>query len=75
MYYYYRSPIGIFTVKIHKFKWGLFFNDELLGVYDTPVGAADDVYLQVTGYYEWDSLQGVSLDIPTDIYEWEKITI
>ena len=31
--------------------------------------AADDVYMQATGDYDWDSLDGV--DISTDISEWE----
>lgn len=70
--YQYRSPIGRFLIKLHtKDRWDLWLRDELLGSYHSAVAAADDVYTQTTGDYDWDSLQGA--DIPTDIYEWEVV--
>ena len=69
--YRYRSPIGHFRVEPQDDgRWALWFKEEILGSYHSPVAAADDVYTQSTGDYDWDSLRGA--DIPTDIYEWES---
>lgn len=37
------------------------------------MAAADDVYTQSTGYYEWDSqdIDSIIVDVPTDIHQWE----
>jgi len=68
--YRYKSPIGVFIIQPQSNgRWGLWFKDELLGSYHSDMAAADDVYTQVTGDYDWDSFEGA--DIPTDIYEWE----
>jgi len=70
--YRYQSPMGLFLIKAQpNARWGLWFKDELLGSYHTPVAAVDDVYTQATGEYDWDTLEGV--DIPTDVYEWEVV--
>lgn len=70
--YQYKSPTGLFLIKLQvNGRWGLWFKDDLLGSYHSAMAAADDVYMQVTGDYDWDSLDGV--DIPTDISEWEVI--
>lgn len=70
--YQYKSPIGLFLIKPQtNGRWGLWFKDDLLGSYHSAMAAADDVYMQVTGDYDWDSLDGV--DIPTDISEWEVV--
>ena len=70
--YQFRPPIGRFLIKPQENgRWGLWFNDDLLGSYLSAMAAADDVYTQVTGDYDWDSLDGV--DIPTDIHEWEVV--
>ena len=57
-------------------KYHLFITDsdgstELYESMSSAVALADDVYMQSTGCDELDSLEDV--DIPTDIYEWEKI--
>lgn len=68
--YYYRSPIGCFVIKSQtNGRWGLWLKDNLLGSYHSAMAAADDVYMQATGDYEWDEMNGI--DIPTDISEWE----
>jgi len=70
--YQYKSPIGRFLIKPQaNSRWGLWFKDDLLGSYHSAMAAADDVYMQTTGDYDWDSLDGVA--IPTDISEWEVI--
>ena len=70
--YQYRSPIGRFLIKPQtNGRWGLWFKDDLLGSYHSAMTAADDVYMQATGDYDGDSLDGV--DIPTDISEWEVV--
>lgn len=71
--YPYRSPIGGFLIKPQaNGRWDLWFKDDLLGSYHSAMAATDDVYMQATGYSDWDSLDGV--DIPKDIHEWEVVT-
>lgn len=67
----YDSPIGQFKIFFNK-KWLLLFNNECLGQYNDPVAAADDVYCQATGSYNWDAFDfSDSLEeVPTDLYEW-----
>ncbi|MFQ5432358.1 MAG: hypothetical protein ACE5EN_07635 [Nitrospinota bacterium] len=72
-YWYFKSKVGTFIIKPHgNNSYGLWINDDLLGNYPSPVAAADDVYVQVTGCYEWDSLKDGDSSAPTDIYEWEQ---
>ena len=69
----YRSPIGRFLANPQtNGRWGLWLKGDLLGSYHSAVAAADDVYMQATGDYDWDSLVG--FDIPTGIDEWEVET-
>ncbi|WP_338754237.1 hypothetical protein [Bacillus sp. FJAT-52991] len=73
--FFYKSPIGTFKIGIDKRvgKYALVINDVIYGHYPNTLSAADDVYMHVTGCYEWDSLDGTIEDVPTDIYEWEKV--
>jgi hypothetical protein len=73
-YYNYKSPIGVFIIQFDNnvSKWALVLNGIIYGHYLSPIAAADDVYCQSTGAYEWDSISALNLSIPTDIYEWEK---
>jgi len=72
--YQYRSSIGRFLIKPQANGcWGLGFKDDLLGSYHSALAAADDVYMQATGDYDWDSRDGV--DIPTDISEWDVVAL
>lgn len=74
----YNSPVGKFCIrfdyKVHK--WALWMSDDIYGHYASPVAAADDVYCQVTGCYEWDSFdtEPILTDVPTDIHNWEIIS-
>ena len=70
----YYSPVGTFSIKQNPDgRYGLFVGSECFGSYSTPVQAADDVYLHVTGCTEWDMLDGKVSGEPTDLSEWEKV--
>lgn len=72
--WFYRSPAGTFSIKQNPDgRYGLFVGSECFGSYSTPVQAADDVYLHVTGCTEWDMLDGKVSGEPTDLSEWEKV--
>lgn len=53
-------------------KFLLTINSTYTDQYDSAVAAANNVYMHVTGYYDWDKLDS-TVDAPTDIYEWQKI--
>jgi hypothetical protein len=65
--YNFVSPIGIWTIRHINHKWHLCFDDECYEVHDDPYAAADNVYVHVTGCYEWDSSIH---DAPSDLSEW-----
>ncbi len=70
--WYYHSPIGV--MKIFQSNSGRFIL-EILGerfFYHSPQAAADDVYCHTTGCYEWDSLDGSVLDVPSGIRDWDS---
>ncbi len=73
-YFYYKSPIG--TMYIYRSSSGLYvlqINEEIYGEFDSPIGAADNVYLFATGCYEWDCLElSGTVQPPTDIYNWKR---
>lgn len=70
--YFYKSPVGVFWIRpTTDRRFVLGFGHEIIGVYYTPVAAADDVYVHVTGCTEWDMLDG-KVDGPTDLSEWDK---
>jgi hypothetical protein len=73
--YIYRSPAGVFYIRFNTSlqKWDLGIGNEIFGNYITTIAAADDVYCQATGCYQWDMLDITEIDVPTDIYEWERI--
>jgi hypothetical protein len=67
--WFYRAHCGLFTIRILRDgRHGLWLDDELLGSYTAPVQAADDVYMQATGAYEWDDQE--SVEEPTDLSKW-----
>lgn len=73
--YVYESPIGLMVIKYNKSTniFSLTINSNFTETYDSAIAAADNVYMHVTGYYDWDKLDGEINDVPTDIYEWKKI--
>ena len=71
--YSYRTKFGTFFIRAHPRlagRWLLQIGDETLGSYHSPLAAADDVYCQATGYYEWDTMRPSPLQ-PTDLSEWQ----
>ncbi len=67
--FYYKTDAGTFWIKQESNgRWTLRLNGEALGSYNSPEQAADDVYMQATGSYEWDSKDEI-LE-PTDLGEW-----
>jgi len=72
MIFAYRSPFGVFVIRPHQGRWGLWCEDELYGSYHSPQAAADDVYMQATGHDEWDMKSPDGTE-PTDLSEWERI--
>jgi hypothetical protein len=74
--YHYKSPLGLFFIRYNPSmqKWDLGMKDEVFGYYLSTIAAADDVYCQSTGCYEWDSLDigKILNEVPTDIYQWER---
>ncbi len=69
--WFYKTEVGTFNIR-KQFDgcWGLWLDDGMLGSYLSPEAAADDVYTQSTGCYEWDSLQSVTE--PMDLLDWEE---
>jgi hypothetical protein len=69
----YNSSVGKMIIKYDakENRYALIINGEYLGSYHSAVAAADNVYMHVTGYHEWDALDG-KVDAPHDIYEWER---
>lgn len=69
----YHSPIGPFVIKrLQNGKYGLLYADEIWGQWSSPQAVADDVYTHTTGCYDWDKLDCLIEDVPTDLSEWEK---
>jgi len=71
--FHYRTRVGTFWIAQQPGGRGRFLlgiGDEALGSYHSPAAAADDVYCQATGCYEWDALGPVTS--PTDLSEWRK---
>lgn len=72
--YLFRSKVGTFCICWDGIRWYLAVNGDVLDVYDSPIAAADNVYLHVTGYMPWDRLDGI-IDGPTDLSEWNFVEI
>lgn len=70
--WYYKSPIGTIIIKRIPEGYGLIINETLYEIHPTPQSAADNVYMHVTGCYEWDILDGEIDDEPVDLSEWER---
>ena len=65
----YKTDVGTFWIQPNsngRFTLGI--DNDALGSFSTPEGAADDVYMCATGYYPWD--KKLSVLEPTDLTEW-----
>lgn len=71
----YQSPIGpLYISPLKDGRYGLYHNGTVWEACDSPQAEADNVYMHVTGCYEWDMLDG-TVDGPTDLSEWELVNI
>ena len=69
----YESSIGpLFIVPLENHRFGFVYDGTLWEACHTPEAEADNIYMHVTGCFEWDSLDGVE-DSPSDLREWESI--
>jgi len=72
--WFHKTEAGTFWIRFVPRGRGMFvlgIDDQELGSYFSPEAAADDVYLQKTGYDLWDSVQDVCK--PVDIAEWKRL--
>lgn len=70
----YRSPIGpIYIVPLANRRYGMLYNNTVWESCSSPAQEADNVYMQVTGCPDWDSLNTTFVDVPHDLSEWERI--
>ena len=69
--FYYESPVGLFTIAKDEDCYILQLDDEILGRYNSPEAAADDVYTQHTGSFLWDSFD-LPPAAPTGVNEWQS---
>lgn len=68
----YHSSIGdIFIKRLRDGRYGMIHNGIVWESCDSPQAEADNVYMHVTGCYDWDRLDGKVFDVPTDLSEWE----
>lgn len=69
--YQFATRIGIFTIRSgEREKWDLWIDDTKLGIYSSPLNAADDVFKRETGWDEWDN--NIDIEPPEDISRWEE---
>jgi len=70
----YRSRFGLLAIRpARNGRWNLWIGDDIYGQYHSPIAAADDVYMQATGHYEWDDQD--NLMEPCDLSEWTRVSI
>ncbi|CAG5016276.1 hypothetical protein DYBT9275_05518 [Dyadobacter sp. CECT 9275] len=72
MIYYFKSKYGLFSIRPQPGadRVQLFLNEEILGSYVNAASAAEDVYIQETGYFEWDYQTDVGR--PITLADWHK---
>lgn len=69
-----QTTVGVFWIRFDprtRTRFLLGIGDEPLGWYYSPEAAADDVFLQQTGWSEWDALHDVAR--PADLSAWTRI--
>ncbi len=66
--WHYRTGFGVFVIREREDdRFCLYIDDEVLGAYDSPGTAADEVFFGTTGFTAWDN---ANLDEPHDLSEW-----
>jgi hypothetical protein len=70
----YKSPIGdIYIKQLSDGRYGMIYDDKVWESCHTPQAQADNVYMQVTGCFEWDDYDADDCFVPSDLSEWEKL--
>ncbi|WFR55387.1 hypothetical protein QA584_17450 [Anaerocolumna sp. AGMB13025] len=70
----YKSPIGnIYIKRLTDGRYGMLFNGVVWESCNTPEAEADNVYMQVTGCFDWDDYDTSNIDVPSDLSYWIKI--
>jgi hypothetical protein len=73
MRYAWRSPVGWWTIYPKDERWMLAMEGlGNIGSYRKAFQAADDVYMQATGWHPWDSISPKPDDTPPDLSEWQR---
>jgi hypothetical protein len=72
--YQYNSPIGTFEIRqIGHLRYELWIEDEMLGSYESPESAAEDVATFNTDYNEWDRFENELEDVAKSLNDWTKV--
>lgn len=69
-----ETEVGVFRIRFDPLSGGRFIlgiGAEDLGAYYSPEAAADDVFLQKTGWPAWDDLSSPSR--PEDLSHWSRV--
>jgi len=73
--YQYNSPIGTFEIRqIGHLRYELWIEEEMLGSYENPEEAAQDVATFNTDYIEWDRFENELEDIAKTLDDWTVVT-
>ena len=66
----FKTSTGLLRIqRLPNSRYGLYLDDELLGSYHSPDGAAEAVYTCSTGYRRWDGDGPVFT--PRELREWQ----
>ena len=69
--WYFKTRLGIVSIRAVANRWCIFFDDENLGSYHSPEAAVDDA----AGGHTFTPSNGAdlgSLGIPSELNEWKK---
>ena len=70
-YWYYQTDFGMFMILPNGAgKYGLWFDDSLLGEYQSATSAADDAFRQLTKHNAW--IDFSSVEALKNIGSWSK---
>lgn len=74
--FHYKTKAGVFWIRrrpVANEGYWLGIDDTVIGMYVSPMLAADDVAMHATGWDAWDDLDG-EVEPPHDISEWRKVS-
>ncbi len=68
----YKTNHGTFKIVANSIgRYILMIDEKKLRTYNSPEEAADDVYMQATGYDKWDKQEGITE--PYDLSDWKQM--